>query len=122
MESFDQLETITITPKGIVLVIPPWNFPLAIPVGGVAAALTGGNNVILKPATVAMPVAWEFAQCFWEAGVPKDALQVVCTDGREPLNYLTAHPAIKHTILTGGTDTAFRLLENNPTCPLSAET
>ena len=122
MESFDQLETITITPKGIVLVIPPWNFPLAIPVGGVAAALTGGNTVILKPATVAMPVAWEFAQCFWEAGVPKDALQVVCTDGREPLNYLTAHPAIKHTILTGGTDTAFRLLENNPTCPLSAET
>lgn len=122
MEPFVQLETITITPKGIVLVIPPWNFPLAIPVGGVAAALTGGNTVILKPATVAMPVAWEFAQCFWEAGVPKDALQVVCTDGREPLNYLTAHPAIKHTILTGGTDTAFRLLENNPTCPLSAET
>ncbi len=122
MTKFAELETVKITPKGIVLVIPPWNFPLSIPVGGVAAALTGGNTVILKPATVAMPVAWEFAQCFWDAGVPKDALQVVCTDGREPLNYLTAHPSIKHTILTGGTDTAFRLLENNPTCPLSAET
>ncbi|MDD2797920.1 MAG: bifunctional proline dehydrogenase/L-glutamate gamma-semialdehyde dehydrogenase [Bacteroidales bacterium] len=122
MKRFEQLNTVSMTPKGVVLVIPPWNFPLAIPVGGVAAALTGGNTVILKPATVALPVAWAFAKCFWDAGVPKDALQVVCTDGREPLNYLTAHSAIKHIILTGGTDTAFRLLENNPTCPLSAET
>lgn len=122
MKAFENLENVNITPKGIILVIPPWNFPLAIPVGGVAAALSGGNTVILKPATVAFPVAWEFAKCFWDAGVPKDALQVVCTDGREPLNYLTAHPSIKHIILTGGTDTAFRLLENNPTCPLSAET
>jgi RHH-type transcriptional regulator, proline utilization regulon repressor / proline dehydrogenase / delta 1-pyrroline-5-carboxylate dehydrogenase len=122
MKNFKELDSVTITPKGIILVIPPWNFPLAIPVGGVAAALTGGNTVILKPATTAFPVAWEFAKCFWDAGVPKDALQVVCTAGREPLNYLTAHPSIKHIILTGGTDTAFRLLENNPTCPLSAET
>jgi len=122
MKQFVELKNITVTPKGIVLVIPPWNFPMAIPVGGVAAALSGGNSVILKPATVAFPVAWEFAKCFWDAGVPKDALQVVCTDGREPLNYLTAHPSIKHIILTGGTDTAFSLLKNNPTCPLSAET
>lgn len=122
MADFIKLTTVKIAPKGIVLVIPPWNFPLAIPVGGVAAALAGGNTVILKPATVALPVAWEFAQCFWQAGVPKDALQVVCTDGREPLNFLTAYPAIKHIIMTGGTDTAFRLLENNPACPLSAET
>ncbi|MDD3080412.1 MAG: bifunctional proline dehydrogenase/L-glutamate gamma-semialdehyde dehydrogenase [Paludibacter sp.] len=122
MSRFSQLDSVKISPKGIVLVIPPWNFPLAIPVGGVSSALAGGNTVILKPATVALPVAWEFSQCFWDAGVPKDALQVVCTDGREPLNYLTAHPSVKHIIMTGGTDTAFRLLENNPTCPLSAET
>jgi len=122
MKTLTNSTSVTMTPKGIVLVIPPWNFPLAIPVGGVAAALSGGNTVILKPASVALPVAWEFAKCFWDAGVPKDALQVVCTDGREPLNYLTAHSSIKHIILTGGTDTAFRLLENNPTCPLSAET
>ena len=122
MKAFVDLKTINISPKGIVLVIPPWNFPLAIPVGGVAAALAAGNSVILKPATVALPVAWEFIKLFWEAGVPKDALQIVCTDGREPLNYLTSHTSIKHIILTGGTDTAFRILENNPTCPLSAET
>ena len=122
MKDFDKLETITHTPKGIILVIPPWNFPLAIPVGGVASALSGGNTVILKPATVALPIAWEFAQCFWDAGVPRDALQVVCTADRESLSYLSAHPSIKHVILTGGTDTAFRLLKNSPKTPLSAET
>ncbi|OJU55976.1 MAG: proline dehydrogenase, partial [Bacteroidales bacterium 45-6] len=122
MKTFEDLENVTISPKGIILVIPPWNFPLAIPVGGVAAALAGGNTVILKPATSAYPVAWEFAQCFWEAGVPKDALQLLCADGREPVNYLTKSPLIKHIILTGGTDTAFRLLETNPKCPLAAET
>ncbi|HMM03807.1 bifunctional proline dehydrogenase/L-glutamate gamma-semialdehyde dehydrogenase [Dysgonomonas sp.] len=122
IKHFDELKTVENTPKGIILVIPPWNFPLAIPVGGVAAALAGGNTVILKPATVALPVAWEFAKCFWDAGVPKETLQVVCSADRSSLNYLTAHPSIKHVILTGGTDTAFRLLENSPKTPLSAET
>lgn len=122
MKKFEDLPTVSYKPKGTILVIPPWNFPLAIPVGGVAAALAGGNTVILKPATVALPIAWEFAKCFWDAGVPKDTLQVVCTADRESLNYLTTHPSVKHIILTGGTDTAFRILENNPKTPLSAET
>jgi RHH-type proline utilization regulon transcriptional repressor/proline dehydrogenase/delta 1-pyrroline-5-carboxylate dehydrogenase len=122
MKAFDTLRTVSYKPKGIILVIPPWNFPLAIPVGGVASALAGGNTVILKPATVALPVAWEFAKCFWDAGVPKDALQVVCPAQRNTLSYLTAHPSIKHIILTGGTDTAFRLLAGSPRTPLSAET
>ena len=122
MKLFDELPTVSFQPKGIIMVIPPWNFPLAIPVGGVAAALSGGNTVILKPATVALPIAWKFAQCFWNAGVPKDALQVVCPAERMALNYLTAHPSVKHIILTGGTDTAFRLLANSPRTPLSAET
>lgn len=122
MKDFDKLESVSHAPKGIILVIPPWNFPLAIPVGGVASALSGGNTVILKPATVALPIAWEFAKCFWDAGVPQDALQVVCTADRESLGYLTAHPSVKHVILTGGTDTAFRLLKNSPKTPLSAET
>ncbi|MDR3189173.1 MAG: proline dehydrogenase family protein [Prevotellaceae bacterium] len=122
MRPMEELKTVSYKPKGIILVIPPWNFPLAIPVGGVAAALAGGNTVLLKPATVALPVAWEFAKCFWEAGIPKDALQVVCPADRSALGDLAAHPSVKHVILTGGTDTAFRLLENSPRTPLSAET
>jgi len=122
MKKFDEMDDITYTPKGIVLVIPPWNFPFAIPVGGVAAGLASGNTVIIKPATVALPIAWKFAKCFWDAGVPRDALQVVSPAERSTLNYLTSHPSIKHIILTGGTDTAFNLLKNNPHCHLSAET
>ncbi|MDU1905945.1 MAG: bifunctional proline dehydrogenase/L-glutamate gamma-semialdehyde dehydrogenase [Dysgonomonas sp.] len=122
MKAFADLETVSYAPKGTILVIPPWNFPFAIPVGGVASSLAGGNTVILKPATVALPIAWQFAKCFWDAGVPKDVLQVVCTADRDSLSYLTSHPSVKHIILTGGTDTAFRLLENSPRTPLSAET
>ncbi|KAA6326736.1 Bifunctional protein PutA, partial [termite gut metagenome] len=122
MKAFEALKSVSYRPKGIIWVIPPWNFPFAIPVGGVAAGLASGNSVILKPATVAFPVAWLFAQAFWDAGVPKDALQVVCPADRNSLNYLSAHPSIKHTILTGGTDTAFKLLKNSPRTPLSAET
>lgn len=122
LEKFRNQHTVTLRPKGLVLVIPPWNFPTAIPIGGVAAALAGGNRVILKPATVAFPIAWEFAQCFWEAGIPKEALQLVCADGRAPVNYLTTHPSVKQIIFTGGTDTALKLMSSNPACPMSAET
>lgn len=121
MKKFMALDDVTITPKGTILVISPWNFPCAIPCGGVVAGLTGGNTVILKPASVAAPVAWMFAKAFWDAGVPKEALQVVITD-REALSVLTSSPVIKHTILTGGTDTAQAITHANPTKPLSAET
>lgn len=121
MKAFADLPDVDITPKGTVLVIPPWNFPCAIPIGGVVAGLTGGNTVILKPATVAAPVAWLFAKAFWDAGVPKEALQVVITD-RDALKVLTTAPAVKHIILTGGTETAQTIARTNPTTPLSAET
>ncbi len=122
MRDFLKEEGVDIAPKGTVLVISPWNFPLAIPVGGVVSALAGGNSVILKPATVSAPIMWEACKLLWEAGVPKDALQIVITDGREPLKLLTTSPSIKHIILTGGTDTAQRIAVSNPKVPLSAET
>ena len=114
-------DDVEMKPKGTILVISPWNFPCAIPVGGIVAGLAGGNTVILKPATVAAPVAWMFAKAFWDAGVPKEALQVIITR-REALKVLTTAPAIKHIILTGGTDTAQNIAKANPTTPLSAET
>ena len=121
MKEFAALDDVDIAPKGTVLVISPWNFPCAIPIGGVVAGLAGGNTVILKPATVAAPVAWLFAKAFWDAGVPKEALQVIITD-REALKVLTSAFAIKHIILTGGTDTAQSIARSNPATPLSAET
>lgn len=121
MKKFAVFKDLEIRPKGTILVISPWNFPCAIPVGGIAAALAGGNTVILKPATVAAPVAWLFAKAFWDAGVPREALQVIITD-RPALKVLTTAPEVKHIILTGGTDTARSIAKANPQMPLSAET
>lgn len=121
MRTFSELGDVSLTAKGTVLVISPWNFPCAIPIGGIVAGLAGGNTVILKPATVAAPVAWLFAKAFWDAGVPKEALQVIITD-REALKLLTTSPIVKHIILTGGTDTARSIAKSAPVTPLSAET
>ena len=121
MKKLAKLDDIEMRAKGTVLVLSPWNFPCAIPCGGVVAALASGNTCILKPATVAAPVAWLFAKAFWEAGVPKEALQVVITD-REATPLLTSSPVVKHIILTGGTETAQTIAHANPRKPLSAET
>lgn len=121
MKKYEALTDLEMKAKGTVLVLSPWNFPCAIPCGGVVAALASGNTCILKPATVAAPVAWLFAKAFWEAGVPKEALQVVITD-REATPLLTSSPVIKHIILTGGTETAQNIAQANPRKPLSAET
>ena len=121
MKKFYALKDVDIKAKGTILVISPWNFPCAIPCGGVVAALASGNTCILKPATVAAPVAWLFAKAFWDAGVPKEALQVVITE-RDALTKLTTAPEINHIILTGGTETAQAITKANPTTPLSAET
>ena len=121
MKKYSALTDIEMRSKGTILVLSPWNFPCAIPCGGVVAALASGNTCILKPATVAAPVAWLFAKAFWDAGVPKSALQVIIAD-REATPLLTSSPVIKHVILTGGTETAQSLQQNNPRKPLSAET
>src|SRR3989441_1033780 len=62
-------------PLGVVVVTPPWNFPLSIPAGGVLAALAAGNAVVLKPASEAVLVGWWLANCLWDAGVPREILQ-----------------------------------------------
>ena len=121
MKKYAALDDIEMRAKGTVLVLSPWNFPCAIPCGGVVAALASGNTCVLKPATVAAPVAWLFAKAFWEAGVPKEALQVIITN-REATPLLTSSPVIKHIILTGGTETAQSIAHTNPRKPLSAET
>lgn len=119
---WQELPTLKARPKGVVVVVPPWNFPIAIPCGGVAAALAAGNTVILKPASDTVLVAWEFCQCFWRAGVSKNALQFVpCSGGKEGRK-LVNHPKVDAVILTGGTETALTMLGDNPRLNLFAET
>lgn len=108
--------------KGVIVVVPPWNFPIAIPCGGVAAALAAGNTVLLKPASDAVLPAWELCQCFWRAGVPRAALQFVPCRGGGAGRRLVAHPEVDGVVLTGGTETALTMLRAKPGLRLSAET
>lgn len=110
------------SPKGAGLVISPWNFPIAIPCGGIAAALATGNTVILKPSSNSTLTAYELCKCFWSAGIPKEALQFVPCSGKQLSKALSSTKCIDFTILTGGTDTALQLIESSSDIPLSAET
>lgn len=107
---------------GVVVVVPPWNFPVAIPCGGIAAALAAGNTVILKPASHTVLVAYELCKCFWRAGIPKEVLQFVPCSGASGGARLVASKEVDAVILTGGTDTALRMLEARPDMNLLAET
>lgn len=113
---------ITATGKGVVVVVPPWNFPIAIPCGGIAAALAAGNTVILKPASDAVLPAWELCQCFWRAGISKKTLQFLPCSGSQEGAALVKHDSVSAVILTGGTETALHMLRAKPELPLSAET
>jgi RHH-type proline utilization regulon transcriptional repressor/proline dehydrogenase/delta 1-pyrroline-5-carboxylate dehydrogenase len=119
---WQEMPTLKARGKGVVVVVAPWNFPVGIPCGGIAAALAAGNTVILKPASDTVLVAWELCQCFWRAGVSKRALQFVPGAGGQEGRQLVNHPQVSSVILTGGTQTALTMLHDNPRLNLSAET
>ncbi|HEY4332509.1 MAG TPA: aldehyde dehydrogenase family protein, partial [Ilumatobacteraceae bacterium] len=113
---------ITVTPRGVVLVVAPWNFPYAIPAGGVCAALAAGNAVILKPAPETRRTAWELARQLWEAGVPRDLLLYVACDDNEVGRHLVTHRDIATVVLTGSFETAQMFTTWKPDIHLLAET
>ncbi|MGB7982987.1 MAG: bifunctional proline dehydrogenase/L-glutamate gamma-semialdehyde dehydrogenase [Candidatus Nanopelagicales bacterium] len=109
------------TPVGVVAVVPPWNFPYAIPAGGVLAALAAGNAVILKPAPESVATAWLMVQQLWRAGVPRTVLQFVPTRDDEVGAHLITHPGVDAVILTGSWDTARLFTSWRPDLRLLAE-
>ncbi|NDF11022.1 MAG: aldehyde dehydrogenase family protein, partial [Actinobacteria bacterium] len=109
-------------PVGVVLVVPPWNFPYAIPMGGICAALAAGNTVLLKPAPETVAVAWTIVNHLWQAGVPKNVLHFLPSRDDENGKYLVSHSDINSVILTGGFETARLFLSWKPDMPLMAET
>jgi RHH-type proline utilization regulon transcriptional repressor/proline dehydrogenase/delta 1-pyrroline-5-carboxylate dehydrogenase len=112
--------------RGPFLCISPWNFPLAIFTGQVAAALMAGNSVIAKPAEQTPLVAFETVKLMHEAGVPPSALHLALGDGRVGAA-LVADPRIAGVAFTGSTEVA-RLInrtlaaKDGPIVPLIAET
>lgn len=108
-------------PKGVVLVTPPWNFPLAIPLGGVAAALVAGNSVILKPAPETVLVATTMVRLCHRAGVPEGVLQLVCAED-DVASALVVDRRVATVVLTGATTTAQLFYRLRPGLDLIAET
>ncbi len=121
-EAIAELPGLRAAGRGVVAVVPPWNFPIAIPCGGVAAALAAGNTVILKPAPEAVATAWLLCECFWSAGVPRTVLQFVYGENDDAATRLVTHGGVDSVVFTGGTATALHLLELEPSLHLLAET
>lgn len=121
-DDYHRLEGVRAGGRGVVVVVTPWNFPIAIPCGGVAAALAAGNTVILKPASDTVLVAHLLCECFWRAGVSRRTLQLIPCSGATAGERLALHGGVDAVILTGGTETARRMLHRKPPLNLLAET
>ena len=122
----DEAEELTAAPRGPFVCISPWNFPLAIFTGQIAAALVAGNPVLAKPAPQTPLVAYRAVQLLHEAGIPRDALQLL-PGGPDVGRLLTSSVAIGGIAFTGSLPTA-RAIEKSmaehgaPDAPLIAET
>ena len=113
-------------PAKVTVVTPPWNFPIAIPAGGVLAALAAGSGVVFKPAPQARRCAAVVASAIWEAleaaGAPRDLVALVDVDEGSLGQRLITHPDVDRVILTGSWETAALFRSWRPDLPLLAET
>ena len=107
---------------GLVVVTPPWNFPVAIPAGSMLAGLATGASVIVKPAPLAERCSAVVVECLWAAGVPRDALAYVTLPESTLGSALVSDPRVDRVILTGGYETAKLFKTLRPELRLLAET
>ena len=111
----------TCTGRGVFFCISPWNFPLAITVGQIAAALAAGNTVLAKPAGQTPAIAATAVRLFHEAGVPGAALQLLLGSGSQIGNLLLGDSRIAGIAFTGSTATAQHInqqLAQRPGAPI----
>jgi len=122
----DRVSGAVFVPVRLTVVAPPWNFPIAIPAGGVLAALAAGSGVILKPAPPARRCAAVVAEALWEAldaaGLSRDLVRLVDIDEESLGRPLLSHRDVDRVILTGAWDTAALFRSWRPELPLLAET
>jgi 1-pyrroline-5-carboxylate dehydrogenase len=99
----------TYLPLGVVAVIPPWNFPLAIPVGMASAAIVTGNTVVMKPSSDSAANAYVFHDVMEEAGLPPGVLNIVTGPGGTVGDALVTHPRVRMVAFTGSKEVGTRL-------------
>ncbi len=97
-------------PKGIGVVISPWNFPLAIPAGMAAAGIVTGNCIILKPSGLSPVAAWQLVEIFRSAGLPPGVLQYLPGPGAEIGEFMVSHPFVDFIAFTGSKDVGLRII------------
>ncbi len=119
--------TLQLEGKGPVLCISPWNFPLAIFTGQVAAALAAGNTVLAKPSTFTPLIAQKAIELFHLAGFPKKVVQVVTARGKTIEENILRESALRAVMFTGSTSAAKQINRkigerDGPIIPLIAET
>lgn len=118
----DTVDGARFTPARLTVVAPPWNFPVAIPAGGVLAALAAGSAVVLKPAGPASRCGAVLAEALWAGGVPRDVLAFIQVDEGRLGASLIADQRVDRVILTGAWETAELFRSFRPDLPLLAET
>ena len=96
-------------PRGISLIISPWNFPLAIPVGMTVASLVAGNCTLLKPAEVSSIIGAKIAEILLEAGIPKGVFQFVPGKGSTVGAHMVKHPDVHMITFTGSQEVGCRI-------------
>ncbi len=112
----------TFEPGNLTVVTPPWNFPVAIPLGGVMASLAAGAPVVFKPAGIAKRTGALLTECMVEAGLDPDLAPLVVLDNYDLGTQLITDPRVDNVILTGGSETAEMFLGWRPDLKLLAET
>lgn len=118
----DAVDGAQFQPHRLTVVVPPWNFPAAIPAGMVLSALATGSSVIIKPAPQSPRTAAVMVEALWRAGVPRDVLHFVSLDEGPLSKALIAHSDVDQVLLTGGWDTARLFRSWRPDLRLLAET
>jgi len=98
-------------PLGVGVVIPPWNFPLAILVGMTSSAIVTGNTVVLKPASATPVIAYKFMEVLEEAGVPAGVVNYLPGSGSEIGDFLVEHKLTRFISFTGSKDVGLRINE-----------
>lgn len=92
--------------RGVFVCISPWNFPLAIFLGQIAAAIVTGNTVIAKPANQTSLIASKIAQLLQQTGLPEGVVNIIFARSSELGDYLFKHPHLAGVVFTGSTETA----------------
>jgi 1-pyrroline-5-carboxylate dehydrogenase len=98
-------------PLGVGVIIPPWNFPLAILLGMTVSALVTGNTVVIKPSPETPTIAWKFAELMLEAGVPKEAFSMLNGSGPDVGEALVTNPKTRFISFTGSRAVGLRINE-----------